>query len=127
MMGQQTLPEHIEELLKSNDFIRYFPDKSVYTMHSILQDYLQNRFYHHKPPEYQQRIFRQAGNAFAALSQYYPAAQFFLKVGNFDAILSLPFTGEYLDNQKENLMPEFIARLWTNARKRHCATIRSCC
>ncbi|MEA4891101.1 MAG: LuxR C-terminal-related transcriptional regulator [Peptococcaceae bacterium] len=108
MMGRETLPEEIEELLKSNDFIRYFPDKGLYTIHSILRDYLQNRFCHYQPEDFQKRILYLAGQAYAAESQIYAAAQLFFKVGEFEAILSMPFSGDYIDNQREKDIPDYI-------------------
>ena len=111
MMGKKMLPKKIENLLKNNDFIRYFADKQLYSMHSILQLYLRNRFYHIQPKVYQNQKFRKAGQACAANSQYYSAAKFFYKVQDFDAILSLPFSHEYLDNQKDKYQLEFIAAL----------------
>ncbi len=109
MINEEVLPENIEELLKYNDFIRYYPDKGVYTMHSILQDYLRNRFYHYYPEDFQKRILRRAGQSYAAIAQFYTAAQFFFQVGDFDALLSLPLDGEYLENQKEKKLLEFVA------------------
>ncbi|MDU6266342.1 MAG: LuxR C-terminal-related transcriptional regulator [Anaerocolumna aminovalerica] len=109
MMGKEMLPEKIEDLLKNNDFIRYIPDKNIFSMHSILQDYLRNRFLHNQTKDYQNQTYRKAGQACAVNSQYYPAAKFFYKVRDFDAILSLPFSREYLDNQKDIYQPEYIA------------------
>lgn len=111
MLGEETLPENIEALLKSNDFIRYFPDKGIYTMHSILREYLHNRFYHCKSVDFQERILHLAAQSYAAVSQYNTAARFFLKVEDFDAILSMPVSAEYIGNQKEECMPEFIREL----------------
>lgn len=111
MLGCEVLPENIEELLNYSDFIRYVPDKGIYVIHGILQNYLQNRFYHHQPEEFQNKIFRLAGQSFAAISQYLPAAQFFFKVRDFDAILSMPFNGEYLSNQKEKHLLSFVAQM----------------
>lgn len=113
MLGQDTLPRDIEDMLKSNDFIRYFPDQNIYTIHSILQDYLRNRFYHFQPEDFQKRILRLAGEAYAAISQYYTAANFFFKVRDFDAVLSLPFDGEYLSNQREKDLGNYIISLVT--------------
>lgn len=101
MLGRETLPDSIEQLLYSNDFIRYCPEENIYTVHSILRDYLRNRFYHHRPEAFQKRMLHRAGESFAAVSQYFPAAQLFFRVGDYDAILSLPFSGDYLANQKE--------------------------
>lgn len=111
MIGQETLPDHIEDMLKSNDFIKYFPDKSIYTMHSILQDYLRNRFYHHQPKDFQERILHLAGQSYAAISQFYTAAQFFIKVKDFEAILSIPFDVECLANQREKDLQGYIKTL----------------
>ncbi len=111
MMGKEILPDNIEDLLKSNDFIRYFPDKGIYTMHSILQDYLRNRFYYYQSEDFQKRTLYHAGQSFVSAAQYYPAAQLFFKIRDFDAILSIPFDGEYLNNQKEDLIPEFLAAI----------------
>ncbi len=111
MLGQDSLPEKIETFLKGNDFIRYFPDQHVYSVHSILQDYLRNRFYHFCTEEYRKRVFRKAGASCAAISQNYPAAEFYYKIRDFDAILSLPFTIECLDKQKEKSQFEFIVHI----------------
>jgi LuxR family maltose regulon positive regulatory protein len=111
MIGQEILPENIKELLKSNDFIRYLPGKNIYTIHSILQDYLRNQFYQYQPGEFQKRILFRAGQSFADMSQYYSAAPFFYKIKNFDAILSMPFDSEYLANQKESKLLEYIIKL----------------
>lgn len=111
MLDQEILSEKIDELLKNNDFIRYLPDKHGYSMHSILQDYLQNRFYNQMPEDYWNRTFWKAGNSCAAVSQYYPASEFFYRIRNFDAILSLPFSLEYLDKQREKYQSEFIVKI----------------
>ncbi|NNJ32844.1 helix-turn-helix transcriptional regulator [Lacrimispora defluvii] len=112
MTGKETLPEAIQHLLKYNDFIRYIPDQHLYSIHSILRDYVLNRFHHHKPKEYQKQVIHKAGVACAAMSQYYPASKFFYKVRDFDAILSLPFGRDnYLDRHKENNQSEFIATI----------------
>ncbi len=108
MMGKETLPENIKSLLKFNDFIRYIPDQRQYSIHSILRDYLLGRFCHDQPADFQNQIFRKAGYACAAIAEYCPAAHFFYKVKDFDAILSLPFTCEYFDNYKDKYEPEFV-------------------
>lgn len=111
MLGQDALPDKIHELLRTNDFIRYLADKRVYSIHSILLDYLRNRFYHQTSEDYQHRSYQKAGEACAASLQYCPAAEFYYKVKNFDAILSLPFTLEYLSAQKEKYQSGFCTAL----------------
>lgn len=111
MIGTDTLPESIETMLKNNDFIRYDPDKGIYSIHNILQDFLKNRFYHHRSKVLQDRTFHLAGETYAANGQYYTAAQYFLKVEDFNAILSLPFSGAYLTSQKERDLMDFAVAL----------------
>ena len=111
MEGRETLSEPIRELLKSNEFIRYFPDSGIYTIHGILQDYLRNQFYQYRPEEFQRRILRLAGQSCVAISQYYPAARFFMSIQDYEAIFTIPFTGEYLANQREMKLMEYIVAL----------------
>ncbi|MFT4104127.1 MAG: LuxR C-terminal-related transcriptional regulator [Lacrimispora sp.] len=111
MLGQDFIPHKIEELLKNHDFIRYFHDKHLYSIHSILQNYLKNRFYHFYPEAYQKQVYCRAGASYAAISQNYLAAIFYYKIRDFDAILSLPFTVECMDIQEAKYQPEFIVKI----------------
>lgn len=102
MLDHEVLPGQVEAKLKTNEFIRFLPDKGLFVIHGILLDYLRNQFYYNQPQEYQDRLFHKAGRCCAAMGTYCIAAKFFYKVGDFDAILSLPFTPQYLDAQKES-------------------------
>ena len=111
MLGQDTMPEAVEELIKNNDFIRYLPDKHLYSIHSIFQDYLRNRLYNHMPEDYQNKVFLKAGASCAAMEHYCPAAEFFYKVKDFESIMSMPFTREYLEEQKEKYHSGFCSTI----------------
>lgn len=111
MLNQDIIPNKIQEFLKENDFIRYLPDKILYSIHSILHDYLRNRFHYQTSADYQSGIYQKAGEACAASLQYCFAAEFYYKVRNFDAILSLPFSRAYLYEQKEKYQSGFCATL----------------
>ncbi|TCL57476.1 LuxR family maltose regulon positive regulatory protein [Kineothrix alysoides] len=111
MMEETALPDSILNLLENNSFIRYFPKTDLYYMHSILQDYLRNRFYNQQTQKFKSRILHRAGEACTAMEQYYPAARFYYEVSDYNAILSLPFDAVYLNNQKEKDILEFIANL----------------
>lgn len=111
MTEGKELSDSILNLLETNSFIRYFPKTDLYYMHSILQDYLRNHFYNHQPEEFIHRVLHKAGEACAAMEQYYPAARFYYEVSDYDAILALPFDAVYLNNQKEKDILEFIANL----------------
>ena len=108
MMEQDILSEKIQELLRSNEFIRYLPDKHIYIIHSILHDYLRNRFDYFTDENYKNRTHYKAGYACSANAQYYSASIFFYKVKDLDAIFSLPFSREYLDNQRGQYPSDFI-------------------
>ena len=108
MLGEDVLPDHIRDLLKHNDFIRYYPREKIYVMHSILQDYLRDQFYQYQPEAFQKRVLHTAGKCCMAESDYFNAARFFFAVRDFDAILSIPFSGVFLINNRESNIVEFI-------------------
>ena len=111
MIGEETLPDHIKDLLKYNDFIRYFPREKIYVIHSILRNYLRNQFYQYQTETFQKRVVQTAGQCCIAESDFYTAAQFFFEVRDFDAILSTPFNGIYLINKRESNMIEFLVEV----------------
>jgi len=108
LLGVETLPEHIKDLLEYNDFIRYNPREKVYIMHSMLLNYLRNQFYQYQPEAFQKRVWRAAGQCCVAEGDYYTAMQFFFKVRDFDALLSTPLNGIYLISKRENNIIEFL-------------------
>lgn len=111
MLKEAPLPESIQNLLEGNSFIRYFPEKDLYTMHSILQDYLRNHFYNQQLEDFQRLILQRAGQSCAAVGDYYAAAQFYFRISDFNEVLSLPLDGVYLNNQKEKDVMVFITDL----------------
>lgn len=100
MTGKETLSANIRNLLRNNDFIRYFPDKGAYTIHSILKGYLQNRF-KNEPQGFQKEVLYLAGNICAADCQYCEAVKIFYFLKDFEAIISLPVTHQYFNWIKE--------------------------
>lgn len=111
MLEYDITPDKIERVIRNIDFIRYHPDKRSFIIHSILLDYLRNRFYYYQTEEYQNQVFHKAGVSCVVMKQYYPAAEFFYKVKDFDAILSLPFTRKYLDVEKEKCDKELLVTI----------------
>lgn len=108
MLDYEVLPGTVEAELKTSDFFRFLPDKRLFVIHSILLDYLRNQFYYHRSAAYQNRIFSKAGFACAAMGQYCAAAKFFYRIRDFEAIMSLPFTRQYLAAQKEECDEELF-------------------
>lgn len=111
MTCQSTLNENVITLINENAFIRYNPEKYLYQMHSILQDYLRSSFYNNTHEDFQKRIIRLAAEACISEAMLYPAAQFYYKIKDFDSILSMTYSNEYLDNQKEQYVIEFIVKI----------------
>ncbi|MDY0235367.1 MAG: LuxR C-terminal-related transcriptional regulator [Gudongella sp.] len=114
MMDEDILSENIVRLIDENVFIRFLPEKDMYTLHSVLLDYLRSRFYNHQPEGFQTIMLRRAGKACTFVGDYYAAAQFYYKIQDYEAILSLPFDGIYLNNQKERNVLDFITELVYN-------------
>lgn len=102
MLDYEVLPGTLEEELKASDFIRFVPGKRLFVMQGILLEYLRNRLKYRQTEEYQNRVLYKAGRSYAALGQYAHAAEYFYQIRDFDAILALPFTREYLEAQKED-------------------------
>lgn len=111
MLGEEIIPDDFKDFLRYNDFIRYFPREKIYVMHSILQNYLRNQFYHFQSEEFQKHVLYTAGQCCLAESYFDSAARFFFKVKDFDAIFSIPFNGIYLSNRRENNIIEFLVEV----------------
>jgi LuxR family maltose regulon positive regulatory protein len=111
MLGEETLPDHIRDLLRYNDFIRYYPREKIYVMHGILQNYLRHQFYQYQPEAFRKRVLRTAGKCCIAESGFYDAARFFFEVGDFDEIFSIPFDVLYLYNRRENNVIDFLTKV----------------
>lgn len=103
MLDYDVLPGAIEERLKASGFIRYLPEQRVFIIHSLLLDYLRNRFNYHLPQEYQRKLLHKAGLAYADMGDYCLAAKFFYDAKDYEAILSLPVTLQYIDQHKSVL------------------------
>jgi LuxR family maltose regulon positive regulatory protein len=109
MDDKQTLAKSIVHLLENNFFIPYVADKGVYSMHSLLRDYLLKRF-DAQAVDFVETMNRRAGSACEAVSDYFQAARFYMKIKEFDAILSMPFTPRYLNELEEKDVVGFLER-----------------
>jgi len=108
--GWPALPGDVTRMLRSSFFISYIADKGAYSIHSILREYLRKQFENQSPP-LADVLIRRAGDACRDASDYFEAAKFYMKLRDCDAILSLPFTGKYLNEQKEKEIIGFLERL----------------
>jgi len=111
MLDEEFNPNTIETALKASDFIRYTPDNRQFIIHSVLLDYLRSRFYHCQTEEYQSKVYRKAGVSCVIEAKYCSAAEFFYKVKDYDAILSMPLSCEYFYNYQDKYVPEVFEAL----------------
>lgn len=109
MLDDGFWPGSVEEWLKTSDFIRFLPNKQVFTIHSVLLDYLRGLFSSHLPRDYRQLLRHRAGLACASVGKYYQAVSFLYQAMDFEAILSLPITRGYLEAHKDKFNGEFLS------------------
>ncbi len=94
------LPDTVAGLLSLDFFIRYAADRHGYVLHSILQDYLLGRFAM-QPPEFKKAMYRRAALASLEAGDLLQAALFFMKVEDYQSVLALPMTTQYVYNNQE--------------------------
>ncbi|MDR1481453.1 MAG: LuxR C-terminal-related transcriptional regulator [Synergistaceae bacterium] len=100
----------INDLLQRNVFIPFIPDKGVYYMHSLLQNYLRRRF-DHAGDDFRREMFRRAGAACETDDNYFDATRFYSDIKDYDKILSMPFTTRYFYNFRDISVIDFFERL----------------
>lgn len=107
MSDGMALPDTVAELLSQDFFIRHVADRQAYVMHSILQDYLRERFAM-EAAEFRAAMHRKAAMASLDTGDLFQAAHFFLEVEDYRAILSLPMSTQYVyDNQERDITSLF--------------------
>lgn len=110
MSGAAVLPDRLRKALDANFFIQYVSDKGVYSMHSILADYLASRL-DARPAEQARLMRRRAATACAQTGDYLEAAGLLVEAGDYAGALSLPLASSYLNDQKEGNMTLLLERI----------------
>jgi LuxR family maltose regulon positive regulatory protein len=110
MAGAKDLPEKIKEMLQSNVFISFYEDN--YYIHSLLRDYLRTIFTRDCDEDFRSLMIRRAAEASIEAGNDYEAKRFYYQIRDYDAILSLRYQYEYMDDEKDNY--NFIAALIRN-------------
>ena len=99
MSEYEKLPPNINYLLRDNIFIRYYEEKQLYYLHSILQDYLKDYFYNFKSESFRKNTYEKAALFFKNKKDSFQAACYFQKIKNYDELLSLPIkVNDFPDN-----------------------------
>lgn len=101
---------NIDEILRRNAFVPFVPNEGVYYMHSLLQNYLKSRF-EETGEAFRRETYRRAGRACETVGEYFHATQFHIETGNYEAILSMPFTTQYFYNFRERSVIDLFERL----------------
>lgn len=110
MSDGMALPDTVAELLSLDFFIRYAADRQAYIIHSILRDYLLERF-SMQSAEFQKAVYRKAALASLDTGDLLQAARFFMKVEDYQAILTLPISTQYVYNNQERDITGLFERL----------------
>ena len=110
MGGGVSVPKSIEALLSMDFFIRYVADKKVYSIHSVLRDYLLKHLAM-QPHDFIDAAYHKAALACQFVGDYFQAAQFFMKMADYEAILALPFSTQYFYDNKEQGAISFFERV----------------
>lgn len=108
LMDKKSLPEGIARLLRNNTLIQYAIEEQVYSIHSILRDFLRNRFYSEFDIDMQKRMMKRAGESYLFISDYYHAIQIFYQNENYESILEMPLRNDYFNYDDERYLLEWI-------------------
>ena len=109
ILGEKRLPDRILRLLRNNTFISYLQVEKVYSIHSILLEFLRNQFYLRRDDDFQKRMIKRAAQSCVVHSDYYHAIPLSLKIEDYEAILSLPLRDDYFNYNLERYIIEWIA------------------
>lgn len=85
----------IEALLDKNSFVKYDSKSRKYYIHSILKYFLEQEF-DKQEPLFKKKIYKGAGNWFAANEEYFNAIRFYNKIGDYESILAMNYTGRII-------------------------------
>jgi len=108
LFGEKSLPKGILKLLSNNTFIRYLHVAGVYSIHSILLEFLRNQFHISHDGDYQKRMIQRAAQSCVAHSDYYHAIELSLKIEDYEAILALPLQDDYFNYDLERYIMDWI-------------------
>ena len=111
MNGGAAVPAEASDLRVMDFFVRRVPDKNAYFLHAILRDYLSSRFAA-QAQEFKHTMLRRAAAACLAEDDYWPAARFFMRVEDYDAILAMPLNDLVFSHYQGEGMIQFFARLF---------------
>ena len=111
MNGGAAVPPDVANLRIIEFFVHRTPNKEAYFLHSILRDFLQQRL-ESQSREFIDGMLRRAAAACMAEGDYYQAARFFMQVADYEAILSMPFTGQYFSNYQGQETLQLFSQLF---------------
>lgn len=100
--------EERELLLENNGFIKYNSKLRKYYIHSILKYFLDNEF-EKLEPVFKKKIYKEAGDWYAANDNNYVAMTYFHKIGDYESIMAMDwskakFSGKLTKNNKSIFM-----------------------
>ena len=104
--------EERSALLENNGFIKYDSKCRKYYIHSILRYFLENEF-EKLEPVFQKKIYKAAGEWYAANDNNYIAMTYFIKIGDYEAIMAMDWTkarfSERISKNNKKLFMDIIS------------------
>lgn len=113
VMSQNIISERErEQLLENNGFIKYDSKSRKYYIHSILKYFLENEF-EKLEPVFKKRIYKSAGEWYAANDNNYMAMTYFVKIHDYEAIMAMDWSkasfGEKISKSNKRLFMDIVS------------------
>lgn len=114
--------EEICALIEANGFIKYDVKERKYYIHSILKYFLENEF-EKLEPMFRKKIYRSAGEWYAGNDNNYLAMQFFMKIDDYESILSLDWTKgkiwEKVSRNNKDIFMDMVSKTPLEIKKKY--------
>ncbi|MBQ2745680.1 MAG: hypothetical protein IJF37_08745 [Lachnospiraceae bacterium] len=99
-------------LLENNGFIKYESKHRKYYIHSILKYFLDNEF-EKLEPMFKKKIYKNAGEWYAANDNSYMAMTFFLKIDDYESIMAMDWSKakfrEKISKNNKNIFMDIVS------------------
>ncbi len=113
MYGNKLSEDKIEKVINDSGLIRYDSKEGKYYMHSLLKYFLSSEF-EKIEPVFKKEIYKNAGDWFKANEKYYTAIEYYYKIKDYEAILSMEYGasefGPYIKKDKKEMFVDIVSK-----------------
>ncbi len=114
--------EERKTLLENNGFIKYDSKQRKYYIHSILKYFLEQEF-EKLEPVFKKKIYKAAGDWYAANDNNYTAMIFFHKIDDFESIMAMDWSksqfSEKLTKSNKHLFMDIVSKTPYDIKKKY--------